>query len=63
MEIISVNRTSTESRKCTVAEMIRQPPQPQLTQITEINVGIEVKIAELGLEVGIAQVGDTCRLS
>ena len=52
-----------ELRKCTVAEMIRQPPQPQLTQITEINVGIEAKIAELGLEVGTAEVGDTSRFS
>ena len=43
-----------------MAQMIRQQPQPQQIQI---NVGIEAKIAELGLEVGIAQVGDTYRLS
>jgi len=46
-----------------VAEMMRQPPQQQLIQITEINVRIETRTAELGLEVGIAQVGDTSRLS
>ena len=44
-----------------MAQMIR--PQPQLTQITEINVGIETKNVEPMLDVGIAQVGDISRFT